>query len=75
MNNDYKQKTIKDKEQTEDGHIARESMERCVSCGIVTDIPVDKDISERSCYVPGIGQLCKKCCMEIYGTIDLKQIM
>lgn len=42
--------------------------ERCVLCGAVTDVPRQQPVSERKCYVPGAGQLCSDCCMELYGT-------
>lgn len=48
-----------------------EQMERCVLCGAPTDVPVMQSVNERKCYVPGAGQLCRKCCMELYGTDDL----
>lgn len=34
------------------------SFERCVLCGVVTDVPVQMPVSERKCYIPGAGQLC-----------------
>ena len=33
------------------------SFERCVLCGVVTDVPVQMPVSERKCYIPGAGQL------------------
>lgn len=45
--------------------------ERCVLCGAVTDVPRQQPVSERKCYVPGAGQLCEKCCIDLYGTDDL----
>ena len=48
--------------------------EKCVSCGIATDVPVDAPVDERKCYVPGGGQLCRKCCIELYGTDDLRSL-
>lgn len=47
------------------------SFERCVLCGAVTDVPFQQPVSERKCYVPGAGQLCEKCCIDLYGTDDL----
>lgn len=49
----------------------KKNFERCVLCGEVTEVPRLKPIGERKCYVPGAGQLCRKCCMELYGTEDL----
>ena len=46
----------------------RNSFERCVLCGAVTDVLRQQPVSERKCYVPGAGQLCSDCCMELYGT-------
>ena len=48
--------------------------ERCIVCRRLTDIPVSMPVSERKCYVPGGGQLCRKCCMELYGTDDLRSL-
>lgn len=49
-------------------------LERCVSCWEVTDVLVNKPISERRCYVPGVGQLCERCCIALYGTRDLRSL-
>ena len=48
--------------------------EKCVACGATTNVPVDTPISERKCYVPGAGQLCRTCCIELYGTDDLRSL-
>lgn len=48
-----------------------DSFERCVLCGAVTDVPVQMPVSERKCYIPGAGQLCRDCCRELYGSDDL----
>jgi hypothetical protein len=43
------------------------AFEICVSCGKQTDIPREMDISERSFYIEGAGQLCKDCYYQLYG--------
>ena len=48
-----------------------EKMERCVLCGELTDVPVMQPVGERKCYIVGAGQLCRKCCIELYGTDNL----
>ena len=48
-----------------------EKTERCVLCGALTDVPIQQPVSERKYYIPGAGQLCRKCCMELYGTDNL----
>ena len=48
--------------------------ERCVVCRAVTDIRKNMPVKERKCYVPGAGQLCRKCCIELYGTDDLRSL-
>ena len=58
---------------SEAGSIDR-NYERCVVCGARTDVPVDTPVGERKCYVPGGGQLCGKCCIELYGTDDLRSL-
>lgn len=42
------------------------AMEECVSCGISTDTPVHLDVSLRTTYVEGAGQLCPSCFSKIY---------
>jgi len=49
-------------------------LERCISCGEFTDVPVNTPIKDRAFYVPGAGQLCEKCCVELYGTKDLRTL-
>ena len=49
-----------------------EPLEACVLCGEMTDVPVSMNINKRKCYVPGVGQLCRKCCEEVYGSTDLR---
>ena len=44
------------------------SFERCVLCGAVTDVPRQMPVSKRKCYIPGAGQLCRDCCIDLYGT-------
>ena len=41
-------------------------MEKCVACGVETDIPIDKPVDVRYHYVEGAGQLCKSCWEKIY---------
>ena len=41
-------------------------METCVTCGVETDVPIDKPVDVRYHYVEGAGQLCKKCWDSIY---------
>lgn len=44
--------------------------ERCVSCYQQTEVPVDMKLEERPYYIPGCGQLCSQCYLEI---IEIKQ--
>lgn len=46
--------------------------ETCVLCGQLTDVPVNRPVSERPTYVEGAGQLCRKCYAELYHTEDLR---
>ena len=48
-----------------------EKMDKCVLCGALTDIPMMQPVGERRYYIAGAGQLCRECCMELYGTDDL----
>ncbi|MBS5469070.1 MAG: hypothetical protein KHX69_09670 [Clostridium sp.] len=42
--------------------------ETCIFCRKATDVPKEKDISERNYYIEGAGQLCRECYFEIYGS-------
>lgn len=42
-------------------------MEKCISCGIETDEPLNRHIDHRRNYVEGAGQLCPGCYERIYG--------
>ena len=42
--------------------------EKCIVCGVETDVPKNLHIDLRTCYVEGCGQLCPKCYRRIYGT-------
>jgi hypothetical protein len=39
--------------------------ERCVICNKLTDVKVSTPVENRPHYVEGIGQLCRKCFLEI----------
>ncbi len=43
-----------------------DAVERCVICGEKTIYTVETQIDQRSCYVEGGGQLCRKCYMDTY---------
>ena len=49
-----------------------ETRERCVICGQVTDVPVNRPISKRKSYLPCAGQLCEDCCRRYCGADDLR---
>ena len=38
-----------------------QEFEKCVLCGVVTDVLVDDPVEDRQWYVPGVGQLCLGC--------------
>ena len=44
-----------------------EIAERCVVCGEKTEYTKNVPIDERTGYVKGAGQLCRKCCFDIYS--------
>ena len=48
--------------------------EKCVVCGMQTDVPVSRLIIRRNTYYPACGQLCEKCCETLYHTTDLRTI-
>lgn len=39
--------------------------EKCVLCGVETDIPRDLHIDFRYGYIEGVGQLCKSCALQM----------
>jgi len=41
--------------------------EKCVSCGVITDIHKNTDVNYRFYYVEGGGQLCKKCFDRVFS--------
>ena len=41
--------------------------EKCVSCGVTTDIHENTDVNYRFYYVEGGGQLCKKCYDRVFS--------
>ena len=49
-----------------------ETRERCVICGQVTDVSVNRPISKRKTYFPCAGQLCEDCCRRYCGADDLR---
>jgi recombinational DNA repair protein (RecF pathway) len=42
------------------------NMEKCVTCGVETDVPIDTPVDVRYNYVEGAGQLCKSCWEKVY---------
>ena len=42
------------------------TMEKCVTCGVETDVRIDTPVDVRYHYVEGAGQLCKSCWEKIY---------
>ena len=41
-------------------------MEKCVTCGVETDVLIDTPVDVRYNYVEGAGQLCKSCWEKVY---------
>lgn len=39
--------------------------EKCVLCGTVTDVKINCPVDARKYYEIGIGQLCRKCYLEV----------
>ena len=40
--------------------------ESCIRCGKETEYDVDTPVTERSCYIPKMGQMCFDCFCEVY---------
>lgn len=49
-----------------------QEFEACVLCGCLTDVLKSEPVGERKTYISGSGQLCRKCCWEIYKTLDVR---
>ena len=41
--------------------------EKCVTCGIDTEVPVNEHVDLRKYYVEGAGQLCAQCWHKAYN--------
>lgn len=41
--------------------------DKCVSCGQITDVPINLNINYRYDYIEGAGQLCNNCSIKIYS--------
>lgn len=48
----------------------REEYERCIMCGVLTNIPVTMPIEQRENYEFGCGQLCPVCYEDIRKTAE-----
>ena len=48
--------------------------EKCVSCGTEVGYTINTHVDSRKGYVEGVGQLCSKCFIEIYNTINKKDV-
>lgn len=53
-------------QEKKDIHLFTDTTEKCVICGKDTGIPVDLDISLRTSYIEGAGQLCIDCYKDLY---------
>lgn len=42
-------------------------LEKCILCGSLTDIKIEKHIDERYAYIDSAGQLCRKCYSLLYN--------
>ena len=49
-----------------------DTVEYCIICGAKTNELKSTPVSARRCYVQGCGQLCDRCCLELYGVRDLR---
>ena len=57
---------IEPEEETDEKGTGEEpEMERCVICGKQTNVPKNLHILFRDCYIPSLGQLCRKCWNQI----------
>ena len=54
--------------------------ESCIRCGKETEYDVDTPVTERSCYIPKMGQMCFDCFCEVnhvpvmHGIYSFKRI-
>ena len=54
--------------------IKEDGFEKCVVCNKLTDIRYSVPVQQRKTYMIGVGQLCRKCCFELYHTDDLRDM-
>lgn len=47
------------------GQDKNDEVEKCILCGKDTEYVFKIPIQERNYYIPGCGQLCKQCYLEI----------
>ena len=52
----------------------RPELEKCVLCKKTLDIPKDRNVSERTEYIRGIGQLCCDCYAEVCAEADKRWV-
>ena len=43
------------------------AFEKCVLCGTVTNVKINCPVDARKYYEIGIGQLCRKCYLQVKG--------
>lgn len=48
-------------------------LEKCILCGALTDIRIEKNIDERYMYINSAGQLCRQCYVLVYGEENRKK--
>lgn len=44
--------------------------EQCVVCNKETLVPVKTPVNLRKNFVRGVGELCDRCFLEVYATVD-----
>ena len=50
----------------------KKEYEKCILCGVETNIEKNKNIENRYGYLEGAGQMCSKCFLDYYKKVHIK---
>jgi hypothetical protein len=50
----------------------KKEYEKCILCGVETNIEKNKNVENRYGYLEGAGQMCSKCFLDYYKKVHIK---
>ena len=50
----------------------KKEYEKCILCGVETNIEKNKNVEKRYGYLEGAGQMCSKCFLDYYKKVHIK---